>query len=382
MDFQYDDILGLDYFDPNNITITNFPTSPSNYIPTKPKEFYRITSLGLQPYTPPEPNKLPNKILINSNGTPKQKVATIEFNTDTKRLIVVATKIIPDPTLGTSVYFSLKLKDSTNQSIKEGSIIKSNTDANNFASDLNTVNFQYDDILELDYLIPTNINITNFPNIGQTHIPNIQKEYYRITPNGLEAYTPPPPELLPTTFILKSFDVTKEIATISFDKTNKKFLATSTGESFNAPSIDEDNSINLDIVSNGSEIFSKEISRLENADNFVEELNTQNFNYGDIMIFGYPKPPLVTLNDYPNPRDVYEMKVPEKQSFIITENGVTPNILPNEIILKNNDDDTVAFIQFDKGTKKFISYNTGNLTNANGGANYFILTVFEPNGTT
>ncbi|MGL5245745.1 MAG: hypothetical protein ACRC7R_11270, partial [Sarcina sp.] len=373
----------LEYGVPANITITNFPIASQNYTPTNQIEHYRITPQGLEAYTPP-----PSNIIIVKDTTliNPQTVVTVEINVNNKQLVVDSTGVIPEPGADAVLYFQLKLKNGNDQSIKVQYTLAKNTNADNFKTALNGSRFEYGDILELDYGVAANINITNFPSAPQVHIPTMPKEYYKITPQGLEAYTPPTPpppipQLLPTSFSLNSYDITKEIATINFDKTNKVFIVTSTGEAYGAPNNDDFN-INFELRNATTTLISKQISRQQTADSFRNDLNGENFNYGNIIVFSYPNTSIITLNDYPNLSDVYEMKVPKKQSFIITQNGVTPNILQNEIIVIDDNDDAVISLQFDKGTKKFISYNPNDLTVGDGGANYFVLTLLQSDGTT
>ncbi|MGL5245410.1 MAG: hypothetical protein ACRC7R_09585, partial [Sarcina sp.] len=235
--FQYNDILELKYLTPSAITVTNFPRKSQDYIPNTPTDYFQITPMGLKPYIPPVPppslKKLPNKIIVNNNAIIKKPVATIEFNSDSKRFIVASTGAIADNAAGSILYFSLKLKDSTNRFIKDKSAIISNENANTFARELNNSHFEYGDILELHYLIPINITITNFPTTPQNYTPTKKTELYKITPKGLETYIPPPPpepKKLPNKIIINdNLSPNKPVATIEFNIDDKNLIVNSTG---------------------------------------------------------------------------------------------------------------------------------------------------------
>ncbi|MGL5243715.1 MAG: putative mucin/carbohydrate-binding domain-containing protein, partial [Sarcina sp.] len=384
--FEYGDILELDYLVPRNIAITNFPTTPNIHIPTKNKEYYRITPQGLQAYTPPtppppEPNKLPNTIIVKANPPSRGAIATIEFNTDDEELIVNSTNVIADSSLGSDVYFSLKLKDSNNQNIKESSIIIANETADNLENFLNNQEFEYGDILELDYLIPANITITNFPNTPQNYTPTNRKEFYRITPQGLQAYTPPtppPPEpnKLPNSIIIRNTASPKEIvATIEFNTDDDELMVTSTGiipdRQFNniyfSLKLKDNNNQNIKVDST--------ILGTQNADNFENDLNGENFEYGDILELDYFIPNNITITNFPNAPQNYT-PTNRKEFYRITPQGLQaytpptppppgPNKLPNAIIVANTDVSTprptVATIEFNTDDETLIVTSTGEI---------------------
>ncbi|MGL5243608.1 MAG: hypothetical protein ACRC7R_00315, partial [Sarcina sp.] len=391
-----------DYLAPENITITNFPNTPQNYTPTRQKEFYRITPNGLETYTPPTPppgpNKLPNSIIIRNTASPKETVATIEFNTDDEELMVTSTGVIPDSASGNISYFSLKLNSSNNQITKKSSIILSNENANNFESDLNNSNFEFGDILELDYLIPNNITITNFPNAPQNHIPTNRKEFYRITPDGLETYTPPsPPEptKLPNIIVVEDNSPTNKspVAIIEFNVDDEELIVTSTG------AIPDSNlggdvyfSFKLKDENNQNIKVSSTILANQDANNFQNALNGEGFQFNDILELDYLIPDNITITNFPSDQQIYK-PTNVKEFYRITADGLEaytpptppppgPNKLPNEIIISNNflPKQTVATIEFNADTERLIINSTGVIPDTISLAIlYFRLTIKDSN---
>ncbi|MGL5245822.1 MAG: hypothetical protein ACRC7R_11665, partial [Sarcina sp.] len=375
-EFEYNDILELDYLIPDKISITNFPNAPQNHTPTKNKEYYRITPQGLQAYIPPappptpQPKKLPNTIIINDNFTPKEPVATIEFNADDKKLIVSSTGLIPSSFTDSTLYFSFKLKDSNNQRIKESASFTNNENANRFSSILNGRKFEYGDILELDYLIPKNITITNYPTAPQNYVPVDKKEFFRITPAGLMPYTPPippppQPKKLPNKIIIDNNTTPKKlVATIEFNSDDKKFIATSTGEipggsSSSAPYF----LLFLRDSNNKPKGGGLGFSPKENANNFALGLNNIKFEYGDILELEYLIPKNITITNYPTSPQNY-VPVNKKEFYRITPAGLMPYTpptppppqpkkLPNTIIINDNftPKEPVATIEFNADDK-------------------------------
>ncbi|MGL5244663.1 MAG: hypothetical protein ACRC7R_05735, partial [Sarcina sp.] len=306
-----------------------------SYTPTVNKEFYIITPEGLQPYIiSPTPKKLPNKIIVDNNALIKEEVATIEFDSNNKKLIVFSTGLTPDSTSGNIIYFSFNLKDNNNQFIKASSVIASNDNANDFVKNLDAKPFEYNDILELEYLTPDNITITNFPMASQNYSPIANREYYKITAEGLKPYTPPPqpePETkkLPNAIIISNNTLPKQtVATVEFDIDNNKLIVNSTGI---IP--DETSSYSsyfkLKLMDDNSKVLKIEsfFASNENANAFKNKLNGTKFAFNYILHLEYEVPANITITNYPNTPENYTPNV-RSESYIITPEGLKSKPAP------------------------------------------------------
>ncbi|MPQ42423.1 putative mucin/carbohydrate-binding domain-containing protein [Clostridium tarantellae] len=197
--FEFFDTLQLNSLTPENIKITNFPEPNETYTLKDKLELITITPNGLTSFNPttlpppvPTSDNLPNTIIIQSKiDSTIAPLVVIIFNIVDKKLSVAYTDNIADSTLTPAYnYFSLKLKDSTNENIKVTSTIVSNKNAENFANTLNDESFDFNDILELEYSDPSTIVITNYPNEKEVYTPINNKEFYRIDSKGLVSYIP------------------------------------------------------------------------------------------------------------------------------------------------------------------------------------------------
>ncbi|MPQ42426.1 SPOCS domain-containing protein [Clostridium tarantellae] len=385
--FEFTDYLELDYFEPANIIITNYPTKGNDYIATNNKEYYSITPQGLVSYIPIPPpipptipppptiNKLPNTIIVDNRRNTGSVITLIDFDSDNKKLIILPTDTLMNST-GT---FSFKLKDSNNQIVKASSTIVSNTNSRNFANTLNGKVFEYDDILEIDFSSSLEVIVTNFPTSGKNFIPQTLKSFFRITPNGLIAYvppTPPPPpptiNKLPNTIIING-NFGAEIAKIEFDSDKTSFIITSTGE-VPDPTMGNTTYFSLKLKSlNDQRIKIQDIIKTnESANNFASKLNNQIFSYTDILELEYLVPNNITITNYPSTGQVYKPSN-KKEYFQITSTGLIPYTPPsvgitNKIIILNDDGDDVSTIEFDSSSKKFKVTSTTEIPDVTQGA--------------
>ncbi|MPQ43847.1 putative mucin/carbohydrate-binding domain-containing protein [Clostridium tarantellae] len=178
--FEYDDSIILRYKQSYNISITNFQ-GKEEYNPTGNISEYTITPDGLTPYEAIG-SKLLNSIILN--GKNSEPIVKIDLVEDANKILVMSSGILVDEDKKNEEYFSLILKDST-ENVKIEATIRANENANNFAMDLDGFSFDYNDIIELKCNETRNVMITNFQ--GKESYNLIEKsESYAITISGLE----------------------------------------------------------------------------------------------------------------------------------------------------------------------------------------------------
>ncbi|MPQ44248.1 DUF3794 domain-containing protein [Clostridium tarantellae] len=195
--FNLNDVIEITTYSPRTAKITNFSAQGQTYIldyGTTPDhtltEFFKITSTGLQSTAPlplPSTTQLPNIISVKLNADPNIIMFSIVFNTLDKIIFIESTTDYTPPTPGT--FFNVKLLDSNGNTITEVPF-DGGTRVDSYQ--LTTVFFKFGYILELTYsnAYKQFIEISNFPTQGNTHRPNTNEEYYKITSTGLKAHTP------------------------------------------------------------------------------------------------------------------------------------------------------------------------------------------------
>ena len=175
-----------------------------------------------------------------------------------------------------------------------------------------------------------------------------------------------PIENMPNAFIYlaQKDDVDTEIVRVEFDKANKKIIATSTGLSkteFN-PNIVV---FIISIINSTDYVIKHEahINSKENGDKFVEMLNGKSFEVGDIVNVYYIGKDSVILTNFPNANENYVLQDKIAQSFIITEDGIIKNVLPNKIKLNDANNEPIFIMEFDRIYKSVLVESTGNIAN-------------------
>ncbi|MPQ42611.1 DUF3794 domain-containing protein [Clostridium tarantellae] len=253
-----------------------------------------------EPGPNPEPPifKLPNSIIIKNKDL-SETVSTIEFNRATKQFFVTLSAQLPDPKgpISEELYFVLRLKDSTNTKVKITNVIFLDTLTNIFINTLDELMnfpFEYDDILELEYLLPSTITVTDFPSAPTNHTPTENKEYYRIKSTGLEKFTPAP---IPTLnkIIFKELN-DEQIVTIELQ--NNKFKVTNTDTEFTSSSGIVFAFLLRD--KNGILKESKNIKSNTYTGNFKNLLNNQPYADTDLMDLRYISSSAVSITDTTN----------------------------------------------------------------------------------
>ena len=369
-DFEFGDIITLTFRDRPKVLLTNYPTLGSNYLMiANNSQSFQVTPNGIVP------DILPNKIILN--GANNQPVVTVQFDILTKQILVVSTGNVTANT-GTVNYFKMTLLQSDGRTEIIRSVIGNNDNGNVFKATLNSQQFDFNNIVKLEYEDNNKVVVTNFPDSNTPNYnPTGVSEKFSITPTGFVSVV----IKLPTYFLFKTFDTNQEMTRVEFDVTNKKLLVTSTGRNYN-DALSADNNIfsfRLDNSIAGT-ITRSNIKGAEDANNFKNQLNNTLFNFNDIITLIFKDNSKVLLINYPNIGNEYSMLGKNYQSFKVTQAGIVPNVIPNEITLNSANNQPVITVQFDMITKSLLVNSTGNITSA-GGDNYFKMTLLEADGT-
>ncbi|MPQ44288.1 hypothetical protein, partial [Clostridium tarantellae] len=374
--FEYNQIIKLTYADKSmsHIEITNFPSQGQNHIPNEIIEYYKITPIGLEAF----PVFLKNTININSVND--NLVSAIRFDFINKQLRVVSSTNVSDSTSSYDyVIFNLynKTDIALYNPIKRVKLT-SNMVSTVFLIELDETNFDYEQLIELDYNIKSipHIKITNFPSQGVTHTPNNVKEYYKITALGLEAYIPPI-RTLPNNFVFNSLN-NREMADVKFDKFIKTLVITSTGVLYNGQN--NVNAFIFELLDNTTVKNLGIIKDNENAERFKNDLNNKGYDFGNIITLKYLDKTKVVLENYPNTGDIYTMVNEGSQKFNITPTGISPILIPNKITVKSKTNEEVLTIEFTEETKQFIVSSTGVVPDSTSNEPYFTLILKNENG--
>ena len=368
--FEYGDIIKLQYEENSKVIITNFHSlSTKYYNPTGNEESFKITENGLEKFVPIV-EKLQNKITVKSKNN--NEVLTIEFNKTSKKFIVQSTGEIPDAS-SKDIYFTAILKDDFASDTFEV-VLNSNENADAFKSRLNNIDFiaGYNK-LALIYKNKDSIQISNYPNLGKTYIPNFDSCIFDITLNGL----------VDSTFenkITLANDNNEEMATIQFTKTpgHPRILVTSTNAiSTNRLTVAQRYSIFLQYSSEEIKNYAHILNN-QNATSFKENFNEQTVNSdADILRISNIFANKVTITNFKNE---LEYKVKEEPVFFkVTKSKLIPhNLTYNKIRFKNKDNTSILFIYFDKINPKTIyieGYSTGTI---NRDSDSFNLKILDP----
>ena len=307
--FEYNSLIILSYDDLTKLRLTNYPNQGDTYnMLGENLEAFLITQEGIVPYV------LPNNIILNDvNNNP---VFTMKFSILDRRIFFDATQNVTNPTGGAN-YFKATLYQSNATTEKITSTITGNSNANQFSNVFRNRIFQFGDVLKLEYEERDKVIITNFPDSSTPiYNPKGNEESFTITRNGLESYPPPPPkpQLLPNVITFKNFK-DEVMATISFDKINKRLIVTSTGVSYGGTATNTAFALLINGVS--FTIFEN-----TNADQFKDEFNNQSFNFRDQITLVYLIGDRVEITNFPNSSiPIYNPKGSE-ENFTITENGL------------------------------------------------------------
>ena len=372
--FDYSDVITLRYKELNKVLISNYPNTGDIFNPPNNTSSFLITQNGLNLIT-----FFFNSIYVEN--TEKSQFVEIKFIAALNTLFILNKGVKANPSFGSDEYFKFVLKDFNNR-VKYETSVNENEDASSLVRNLGGVKFENSDIISLKYKDNNRVFLLNYPNLGEKYTPSNFSDDFIFNNNKIEPLIPPKPIIkLQTYFSFKTFNTSNEMAKVEFDIVNKKLIATSTSLPYNNPSIQI--AFKFELLSS-DEITVKNFETIngnEDATRFKNTLNGRVFEVGDLIKLEFNNSQDVDLIDYPNLGDNYNMQTSKEQVFKITQNGITPYVLLNTIILKDKNNDPIVMIQFDILSKAILINSTGKVANP-GGMNYFVLKLYQSDGKT
>ena len=365
--FDFGDMITLSFIDNSKVLLSNYPSMGDNYsMPSSINtQNFQITPTGITPYV------FPNEIILNdANNYP---VIIVKFDIDIGKIVVNSTGNITSD--GSPNYFKMTLLHHNASAEIISSTISGNSNGDSFKAAFNDKNLRFDFSIKLECENVNKVTITNFPN-SNTPAYNLTetKQVFDITPFGLLTKD----MKLSDAFLFKAFDTDEEIAKIQFDLLYKRLVVTSTGKNYNKPSsgnVDVFTFTLIDNISTGTSTTAS-IKGTQNANDFKNKLNNLPFDITSsaTVILTFLDKPKVSLKNHP-------ILSNDKQSFRITDNGLVPFLLQNQIILSNAGRQQIVTILFDIIARRILITSTGNVTD-NGGQDYFKVTLLEADGRT
>ena len=370
--FEDEDLINLSYRERNKVIVSNYEEQ-NQYNPKYFSESYRITLEGLEPNNPSILNNV-----ITFKGKNNIEVAIVRFNTDNRTLIVGSSGLQSNIDFLNNIYFSFQIKDAFNTE-KIKSTVLGNEDADNFIVNLNDFNFNFGDILTLEYKENSRVNITNYEG-KENYNPGGYSESYQITTNGLKKLT----NIRENYIVINGSD--NFLGSVKFsqiDFVNNQLIVSSTGK----PLVTMFSSNCFQLIIKDSNFKTKNslyVNGQDNAENFKNIFNNYPFNIGDIIRFRYITLVNILVANYLGHVKYTGPKY--TSSFQITPNGLRPvnvDFLKNTIILnRTNEPKEVVIINFTKKELKlFVNPSGGRINNSNfKNKEYFRFTLKKING--
>ena len=295
-----------------------------------------------------------NTFIFKTSDT-NNEMAKIEFDGDTKKLIVTSTgENYNDATAASKDVFIFRITNLTTGSFSR-STIEGTGDATNFKTQLNDIAFSFGDVIALVFKNNSKVSLTNYPIFG-TDYSMIGKNFqsFKVTTNGIVPY------ILPNDIILNGSN-NQPVITVQFDILTKSLLIYSTG---NTTSAGGQNYFKITILkSDGkAEKFTSSIAGDSTGANFKNALNNQAFEFNDLLSLNYEDNSKVIVTNFPTSNTPRYNPKGNSELFKITQNGliaIQTNI-PNTFKFKTSDTDyEMAKIAFDVTSKKLVVTSTG-----------------------
>ena len=153
----------------------------------------------------------------------------------------------------------------------------------------------------------------------------------------------------------------EELVRVTVDIDAKMLTATSSGTVYNHV-----NNIEFELKdSTGSMTKASGIvDGGQNGDQFAIDLNSTQFEIGDLIFIEYQISRNTFLSNYPSQDDIYDMNFISNNVFKITEFGVVPYVLPNVILLNSVEGEQIFTISFDIFNQTILSHS-GSITLTN-----------------
>ena len=353
-DFDFEDTDKIVIFSRDRLiaVLTNYPRQGEDYrLGSNANLNFKIDNDSITP------NVFPNKITVKSINN--DEVLNIQVNKDDRSYIVSSTGKVPDPS-SSDVYFTL-IQRYNSGGVSRERTLNSNENADNFKTNLEYTVFPYNsEVLQLIYKDSSKIEISNYPNMGDTYIPSEDINILKMTPNGLADV------LLPNKIKILG-DNNEEVCLVQFYKGDRNTIPVpiSTGAigtnniPVNIPYVEF-----LQYDGTGTKMFGQILGK-KDASDFASSLDGNNIIFRiAIRVFNKIANRII-ITDY---KGQNEYRVGEEPEYFSTDGNT---LIPygtkyNKIRLKNRDNTTVLFIYFDVkglGNPYIEPYSTGKINN-------------------
>ena len=291
---ELDSTIKLECIEPNQVTITNFPTSSTPiYKLTNTVENFKVMPNALKTIIP-KIEFLINDIVIRNARRNNEEIARIKFDKTNQKLIITSTgrKLSRQDTIG----FRL------NTIIEK---IDGGSDAASFVNALNGKDFGYAETIYISSRQFDSILVSNFPQKSQNYIQPSAIQSYKITDKGLVE------NILPNIITLSS-ENNNPVVVIKFDVNATRLLIDSLILEKPNPALGNQNYFEFKLNNT-----SHSIKGNQNADDFKRLFFMTSFKVGEIITIKCVKPEKVTITNFPNSRTpMYTLKNNE-ESFKI-----------------------------------------------------------------
>ncbi|MPQ43804.1 hypothetical protein [Clostridium tarantellae] len=397
-DFNLKDKLNLSSFSEKKVFITNFPNIGEIYTPTANIDHFKITPTGLIPYKPKPPiTKLANSIIIKNSSD--NEVAKVEFHAINKKFIITSTDETSDNIPTNAEFFILRLKHIATQRLIKTAEILSNETGSNFLQTLNNFSFTFDEnFLELNYFLPSKINITNYPNKDSIHIPTVKKEFFKLTAQGLMPYTPPskPEPPMPSSITIPEEIFIGTLGDIKFNTEDLTLLVFSF-QVFPNPFLPNTAYLLFKLRDSNEQIKYNALFRADEVmDKFASRLHNRNFKIGDIIELDCISDQSLKIKNFPNLGELTLINTKffnlegVKKYLKITENGLEDYIptsilhvdtLQNTIRIKNILNIPVIVIEFNTLDKVIRTFKFSDEIDSSSTYDYFTFKLLDSNNS-
>ena len=160
-----------------------------------------------------------------------------------------------------------------------------------------------------------------------------------------------------------------ELAQIKFDSNTNRLEVTYTD------TVNDDKILKFELYRSDGTTLRKQgiINADDNGKKFTDNLNKERFYFGDIINISYDdEPNKILIKDFLTTGQEYNPKFDGNEAFIVTRDGLVPYILPNKILLKDENNQEIVEISFSKFQNKLRVISTGNnAPNTFAGRDYF-----------
>ena len=360
--FQIGDIIKLYYENSSKVILNDYPNIGDVYSmsTTVKEEKFIITLNGIKPIL------TPNKIIVKSKNN--EEVLTIQFAKDVGKFLVSSTGIIADSlSIIPYSYFTLKVIGKDGRDLINSITLNSNESGYKFEKLLNNQSFAYtNNRLILIYKDRSKFEISNYPTIGDTYIPNLDANIFEITTDNLID--------LSFNSKIKIFnDNNQEVCLLQFPimtSDSIPIIGTNTniiGTDYIKPNMPYIEFLHYNM--NNSLILEKILGK-ESAFNFISELNTKSIETTFPIRISNRISNRIIITNY---KTSLEYKIGEEPEFFkLSKNQLLPYDLNyNKIKLKNSDNSTVLFIYFDKINNTTIYIEPYSTETLNKDSDYF-----------